>query len=379
MDAEETYGGPEYGEQCAIYDGIADAISSTDTIAITGIGCSLKVWSGALVITSGKTHIPQKDRVTKLYRGVHSINRIIILSDDGYVSLSAIEWCVSQNIQVVVIDNMGRILLTTGDTDREAKLRRLQYQAGDTGMDGYIARELIQMKTLSQIQTLKHLPRRSLRYNQGFVFSSSKRIPVSNTMSNSISDILKILEDGLVELSDMRDINAIMKLEGRLAFSYWNALIGLPIKWDKKVAHKVPPHWKEIGERMSTLSSGNTARYATNPFQSALNYGYAVLKTQVLKSVQSAGLDVSCGFLHSDKVGRDSLCYDLMEPHRPQVDQMVYKLFSALTFTKGMVIPLETGECKLNPQFARLIVVRCSVPQKDIDATVRWVADTLRP
>ena len=78
MDAEETYGGPEYGEQCAKYEGIADAISGGDTIVITGIGCSLKVWSGALVITSGKTHIPQEDRVTKLYRGVHSIRSIVV-------------------------------------------------------------------------------------------------------------------------------------------------------------------------------------------------------------------------------------------------------------------------------------------------------------
>jgi CRISP-associated protein Cas1 len=378
VDAEETYGGPEYGEQCAKYEGIADGISSTDTIVITGIGCSLKVWSGALEISSGKTHIPQKDRVTKLYRGMHSTRRIIILSDDGSVSLSAVEWCISQDIQVVVIDNMCRILLTTGDTERDAKLRRLQYQADDTGLAGYIARELVRKKTLAQIATLKTLP--ESRQEQEYVFFAGQRIPFGSSWERLPSEpVWKLLEGGLEDLAHMNEIETIMALEGRLAYHYWNAFIGLPINWDKRWSHKVPPHWKKVTGRMSTLSSSRTARYATNPFHSALNYGYAILKTQVLRSILSTGLDPSCGFLHSDKVGRDSLCYDLMEPHRLQIDQLVFKLFSDTTFTKGMVIPLESGECKLNPQFARTIVLTCSVPQKSIDATVQWIVDVLRP
>lgn len=366
-----------YDARCAEYETVANQIEAGgDTITITGVGCSLKVWSGALEISSGKTHLPQKDRVAKLYRGTHKVKSIIILSDDGNITFKAAEWCISQNIQVVVIDNMCRVLLLTGDSERDAKLRRLQYQAGDTGMSGYFARELIRRKTLAQINVLKSMPDRY--EEQEHVFFAGQWIPVTGSMTRLPDEpIWKVLEDGLVDLAHMNEIETIMTLEGRLAYHYWSVFIGLPIKWKPKDEKVVPPHWKSITERMSSLSWSN-ARYAVSPFHSALNYGYAVLKSQVLRSILSVGLDPSCGFLHADKDGRDSLCYDLMEPHRAQVDQLVLKLFSDTTFTKGMVIPLESGECKLNPQFARTVVLTCKVPQRNIDATVKWVAGVLQ-
>jgi CRISP-associated protein Cas1 len=361
--------GQEYDAQCAEYETIADQIEAgSDTITITGVGCSLKVWNGALEISSGKTHIPQNDRVAKLYKGTHNIKSIIILSDDGNITLRAAEWCTSQDIQVVVIDNMGRILLMTGDSERDAKLRRLQYQADDTGIAGHIARDLIRRKTLSQIETLKVLS----EYKYKRVFKEYRAL---RTWDKPVWDVL---EKHLSTLPHMNSIETILMFEARVAMIYWNTFLGVPIRWRPKDERIVPPHWKSITERGSSLSGGIRARYAISPFHSALNYGYAILKTQVLRSILSLGLDPSCGFLHADKVGRESLAYDLMEPHRPQVDQLMLKLFVETTFRKGMVIPLESGECKLNPQFARTVVLTCRVPQRDIDITTKWIVGMLQ-
>jgi CRISPR-associated protein Cas1 len=362
--------GQEYDTQCVKYETVADLVEAgSDTITITGVGCSLKVWGGALEISSGKTHIPQMDRVTKLYRGTHKVKSIVILSDDGNITLRAAEWCISQDIQVVVIDNMSRTLLMTGDSESDAKLRRLQYQANDTGMSGFIARELVRMKIVAQMSVMKSVS--EVRYRKVM-----KRYWANSDWDKPPQDYLENL---LVELDSATDVRAILIIEAHAAQEYWSAFKGLPISWEAKYSKKVPPHWKAITGRISTLSSGiSAARYATNPFHSALNYGYALLKSQVLRSILSVGLDPSCGFLHADKDGRDSLAYDLMEAYRPQVDQLVLKLFMETTFRKGMVIQLESGECKLNPQLARTVVLTCRVPQRDVDAAAKWVAGVLQ-
>jgi hypothetical protein len=45
--------------------------------------------------------------------------------------------------------------------------------------------------------------------------------------------------------------------------------------------------------------------------------------------------DAACGFLHSDRPGRDSLVYDVMEPYRPRVDAALLEFLAKTTFRKG--------------------------------------------
>lgn len=57
-----------------------------------------------------------------------------------------------------------------------------------------------------------------------------------------------------------------------------------------------------------------------------LNYGYAILRAAVARSIVGAGLHPSLGFHHHNQY--DSLCLadDMMEPLRPHVDRKVYML-----------------------------------------------------
>ncbi len=66
-----------------------------------------------------------------------------------------------------------------------------------------------------------------------------------------------------------------------------------------------------------------------------LNYGYAILSTEITKSILLSGLDPYCGFLHFDQNKRTSLTYDLIEPFRQQiVDKIVISLIN-----KNQLIP----------------------------------------
>ena len=70
-------------------------------------------------------------------------------------------------------------------------------------------------------------------------------------------------------------------------------------------------------------------RGTTNPVNAMLNYSYAILASEVLKSLHTSGLDPYAGFLHSDRYARKSLVFDLMEEFRQQVvDKSVLKLIN---------------------------------------------------
>lgn len=72
-----------------------------------------------------------------------------------------------------------------------------------------------------------------------------------------------------------------------------------------------------------------SGRGAQDPVNAMLNYSYAILASEVLKSLHTSGLDPYSGFLHSDRYGRKSLVFDLMEEFRQQiVDKSVLKLIN---------------------------------------------------
>lgn len=92
---------------------------------------------------------------------------------------------------------------------------------------------------------------------------------------------------------------ALMGGEGRAAARYWQA-----------VAQMIPAEldWP-----------GRETQGARDRFNQALNYGYAVLRSQVRVALLLAGLEPNAGFLHADRPGKPSLTLDLIEEFRQAV------------------------------------------------------------
>ena len=79
---------------------------------------------------------------------------------------------------------------------------------------------------------------------------------------------------------------------------------------------------KEIGFESRT-------KKPTDLMNSMLNYGYAILASEIAKSILANGLDPYCGFLHFDMYERASLTFDLIEPFKQQiVDKTVIALIN---------------------------------------------------
>jgi CRISPR-associated protein Cas1 len=124
------------------------------------------------------------------------------------------------------------------------------------------------------------------------------------------------VEDHEARLDDFKEaaqIEAIrsdlLGLEGRAAQKYWQGV---------KQAVQVGPNWP-----------GRKGRGATDPVNSALNYGYGILYGQVERAIVLAGLDPYAGFIHADRPGKPSLVLDLIEEFRqPVVDRSVFAMLN---------------------------------------------------
>ena len=84
-----------------------------------------------------------------------------------------------------------------------------------------------------------------------------------------------------------------------------------------------------------------------------LNYGYAVLESQVRIAIAEAGLDPTICYLHGCQPGRQALVYDLMEPYRPKVDREVLGFTRSQTFAPRDSVIDPKGVCRLHPELAR--------------------------
>jgi CRISPR-associated protein Cas1 len=109
----------------------------------------------------------------------------------------------------------------------------------------------------------------------------------------------------------------ILSVEGRGAQKYWAGIRHLLL---------VETEWP-----------GRRSQGAADPVNSALNYGYGILYSQIERSLVLAGLDPYAGFLHVDRPGKSSLVYDAVEEFRQcVVDRTVMAIFN-----RGMAVTLD--------------------------------------
>src|SRR5580658_3637342 len=100
--------------------------------------------------------------------------------------------------------------------------------------------------------------------------------------------------------------------EARAALIYFRLWTRLPIRWKGLGRRPVSAEWLSIGLRGSAIGESN--RRASHPTNAILNYGYAVLQSQVAIACASLGLDAGAGVLHTRRPRRPALALDLMEP-----------------------------------------------------------------
>lgn len=78
--------------------------------------------------------------------------------------------------------------------------------------------------------------------------------------------------------------------------------------------------------RRPTDFTTRTRRPPLSPFNAALSFFYALARQRIEHACDAAGLDPQLGYLHSVRPGRPALALDLLEEHRPMIDQLCVTL-----------------------------------------------------
>lgn len=155
---------------------------------------------------------------------------------------------------------------------------------------------------------------------------------VRNKISNQ-SKLLSIRD--LPPLSNLENLLSnvqafdITNREGHAAKVYWHTLFG-----------------KDFSRDQDCLN---------NPvINSMLNYGYAIIRSTVIKSIVKKGLDPRISLFHKSLTNFFALASDIMEPFRPLVDDIVYKNRDTILFNieiRDTLIGLLESKVKINGAF----------------------------
>jgi len=108
--------------------------------------------------------------------------------------------------------------------------------------------------------------------------------------------------------------------------AYWADKVK-PDDPDNYEARAAANYWKKLF--IDHLQSFKRGRFEGAP-NNLLNYGYAILRAVVARSLVGSGLHPTLGYHHRNKYDAYCLADDVMEPYRPYVDQLVLELVRTL-------------------------------------------------
>src|SRR5207253_1347705 len=127
---------------------VTTAVPRHGVVTLFGYGIQVRVDRGHLLVEDG---IGADRRQTRFPRVGHGLKRLVVIGADGMISLGALRWLADQDAAFVMLERDGSVLATTGPVrPSDAKLRRAQSLALQTGVDVIVARELISQKLAGQ-------------------------------------------------------------------------------------------------------------------------------------------------------------------------------------------------------------------------------------
>ena len=277
---------------------------------VDGYGADIRVKSDHLVLRNGD--FSDRDRwERRVSRGRCNLERLIVLSHEGTLTLDAIDWLAQLSVSTLVLDRNGRLSFCSSPQARhDGALRRTQAIAGlSNGLE--IATWLVHEKLRGQSTQLHKLVE-----ELPSAFGSGERRIKCEAASRAIDD----LRDQAPS-----DLRGLLSIEGRAAQLYWGSLEGQAIPWARQSASRIPNHWLSIQSR--TAGRDGLARDARDPFSAALNYVLAILEAECKLAAARMGLDIDFGFLHVDETNRQSFVYDLMELARDAAEGLTVSFF----------------------------------------------------
>lgn len=307
-----------------------------NSLLISGFGTSISVDKRKLTITN-------KLDETRLEFYPHKISHdeIIIDGHTGSITFDAMRWLSKHDINLTLLNWNGNLLSNTmPEQPKSGRLRIKQYQKyldHDTRFD--IASRLVQTKIEHSLNLLEELS----RY---YEFVDIEKIRKSFEKEDSF--LLEILKDPQTDISKL--LKKLMTYEGRIAEIYTANMTG--------IFNHLYKDFHFTGRK----DKSNSRNYnASDEINALLNYGYAILESEIRKSINSIGLDYSIGFLHEITQSRTPLVYDLQELFRWIIDLSVIQLLEEKKIKKSDFIITENYHIRLRQNVAKMLIEKINL------------------
>ena len=309
-------------------------------LVLGGHGVRLHIDRGSLLVQNGFTHYPQKREEWRFFPGHPDLpSRIVVVDADGSITFGVLAWLSTQHIPLVQINWRGEAIVVGAASgyvvDFELVRAQRETQASKRRTMA-ISRWLITEKIMACRETLLQVAEagpareRSLHEIAGSMQELTSRPP--------------------------QTLDGLRGIEGRVAQAYFAAWRSMPLRWKGLNRKPIPEEWLRIGPRTPPNSKRN--RNATHPVNATLNYGLAVLESQVRLAAVAAGLGPTIGYMHANGDTRSALVLDLMEPLRPVIDRLAIGLVQAQPLSPADFILRDDGVCRLAPQLARTMAAK---------------------
>jgi len=235
--------------------------------------------------------VPGEDgrRVVKWDLAPVEVDALVFTVKGASISASAIKLASEFGVDVVFLDGpkpVARLLPATYGSTMRTWLCQLRAHE-DPGARAELAKLFVEGKIYNQRRVL---------------LANAKRARASGRPIRAVEKAANRIDELITRLRDVETAEEAALVEAHAARLYWRA-----------VRELLPP---ELGFE-GRLTKFSAKRRPVDPFNRALNVGYAALKREVWRAVFLAGLNPYLGFLHKPRAGKMALVFDLMEEFRP--------------------------------------------------------------
>ena len=286
-----------------------------------------------------KLIITNKLKNTRLEFFPHKINHggIIIDGHTGNITFEAMRWLSKHNINLTLLNWNGQLLANVmPEQPKSGKLRIKQYQKNlDPDARFGIALKIVQTKVEHSLNLLEELS----RFYQSVDFTNIRKAVEKEDLF--LLDVMKNSEKQDISKS----IKQLMTYERRIAGIYHDNLT--------RIFNQLYPEFNFTGRKNKSSSRNYNA---SDEINALLNYGYAILESEIRKAINGIGLDYSIGFLHEINQSRTPLVYDIQELFRWLIDVSVIQLLEEKKNKKSDFIITENYHTRLGEDVAKRLI-----------------------
>lgn len=258
-------------------------------LIISGFGYFIGKESERLVI---------KEKAKKIAEfALINLDRIYINSN-ATLSTSLINEACKRGIKICIwYGGTPNVLISSPSLSAFVEAKRAQFTAYNNSIGLTAIKKVLKSKISNQGALLKY-------FQKNMTSNSSLKEQFNKYIESLINFIDKLNTVFGADVSECR--TKLLNIEALSAKEYWQAL-----------ASMLPAGTNFKGRDYLSKDAIN----------SALNFCYALLYSNIWMSILNAGLEPFAGFIHTDRPGKASLVYDLSEPFKQRlVDRIIFSM-----------------------------------------------------